>query len=198
MNVQGPNVKMSDKVQVLQPTFNTTEYETTVKMLIENILQLSGFALQTFGMSDYRTQQDTTATEIESRERRTFLTRARLIRTQIPHLSRILGKLLAVDRAIFNTPNVDAPIWVDFPDSVQESNLRLAQTVQTLRAAMAASDDTIVRILHPEWNDDMWDDEVAKLKSEYASPVMDPNSLPAEPPKPGQTDIPGTSASGRS
>jgi hypothetical protein len=193
-NVKGPNVTMADKIQVLQPSFNPVEYETTAKMLVEHILQLSGFALQTFGMSDYRTQQDTTATEIESRERRTFLTRARIIRTQIPHLSRILSKLLAVDKAVFNTPNVVAPIWIEFPDSVQESMLRLAQTAQTLWAGQSASLDERIKLLHPDWNDDMWDEEVAKVKAEFAAPIMDPNSLPPEPSKPGETGIPGASA----
>jgi len=184
-SVKGPNVKMSDKLQVLQPTFDPLGYEKTATMLIEQIVQLSGFALQTFGLGQSTTRSiESTATEVEARERLTFLTRGRFIRTQTPHLSRILSKLLAVDRVVFGTPNVDAPIWVEFPDSVQESMLRLAQTVQTLFVGEAASKDQIVRILHPGWNDDMWDEEVAKLKAEYAPSVTDPFSLPPENPQP--------------
>lgn len=196
--IKGPNTTMSDKLQVLQPKFEPTGYADTAAALIQQILQLSGFSSQTFGLEKESTRSiESTATEIEARERLTFLTRGRFIRTQTPHLSRIVGKLLAVDRAIFGTPNVDAPIWVDFPDSVQESMLRLAQTVQTLFAADSASMDQRVRILHPDWNDDMWDEEVAKLKAEYAAPISDPESLPAEKPvKPGQVDaIPGQSKS---
>jgi len=180
-NVKGPNVTMSDKIQVLQPAFTPTGYAETASALIEQILQLSGFSAQTFGMEKSASRSiESTATEVEARERLTFLTRGRFIRTQTPHLSRILSKLLAVDRAVFNIPNVDAPIWVEFPDSVQESLLRLAQTVQTLFTAESASKDQIVRILHPGWNDDMWDEEVAKLRVEYASPVIDPGALPPE------------------
>lgn len=183
-SVKGPGVKMSDKFQVLQPTFNTAEYEATAKMLMEQILQMSGFALQTFGMTpgSFRTQADTTATEVESRERRTFLTRARQIRTVTPHLSRILGKLLAVDKTIFGTPNVIAPIWVEFPDSVTESMLRLAQTAQTLFVGQSASLEERIKLLHPDWNDDMWDEEVGKVKQEFAVPVVDPFALPPETP----------------
>lgn len=190
---KGPTVKMSDKLQVLQPSFDPTGYSNTAAALIEQILQLSGFSTQTFGMEKDTTRSiESTATEIEARERLTFLTRGRFIRTQTPHLSTILAKLLAVDKAIFNTPNVVAPIWIEFPDSVQESMLRLAQTVQTLFAGEAASKDQIVRILHPDWNDDMWDEEVAKLKAEYAPPVTDPGSLPPEipAPKPGRNVTP--------
>lgn len=186
--------KMADKVEILQPTFDPKGYEATATMLIEQILQLTGFALQTFGLNQNSSKSaDTTATEVESRERRTFLTRGRLIRTQSPHLSNILSKLLAVDKAIFGTPNVVSPIWVEFPDSVQESMLRLAQTVQTLFTAESASADERVRILHPDWNDDMWDEEVAKWKTEFAPSVTDPMALPPEAPAPGK---PGVSTDG--
>ncbi|TIH33688.1 phage portal protein [Subtercola vilae] len=183
--ISGPNVKMSDKIQVLQPTFNTAEYESTATMLIQQILQMSGFALQTFGYlpSGMRTQADTTATEIESRERRTFLMRGRVIRTAIPHLSSVLSKLLAVDRVVFGTPNVDAPIWVEFPDSVTESQLRLAQTVQTLFTGESASRIERIKIMHPDWNDDMWDAELKLQEKEFAAPtVVDPMAVPPEAP----------------
>lgn len=195
-SVKGPNVKMSDKIEVLQPTFNPDEYATTAQMLIEQILQLSGFSLQTFGMDQASAKSaDTTATEIESRERRTFLTRGRQIRTSTPHLARIIRKLLAVDKAVFGTPNVDMPVWIEFPDSVQESMLRLSQTAQTLFAGQSGSLLERVKLLHPDWNDDMWDDEVAAIKEEFAAPIADPMSVPSvAPPKPGTTGIPGTTA----
>lgn len=183
---KGPNIKMSDKLQVLQPAYDPTGYQTTATALLEQILQLSGFALQTFGMDKSSTKSaDTTATEVESRERRTFLTRGRMIRTQTPVLSRILRKLLSVDRAVFNTPNVDAPIMVEFPDGVQESMLKLAQTVQTLFAGESASLTERVKILHPEWNDDQWAEEVDLIKAEFAQSVQDPADVPVE--KPGAT-----------
>ena len=173
--VQGPNVSMSDKVQVVQPAFDPKGYQDTAQSLLDNILQLSGFTLQTFGMNTNSSKgMETTATEVEARERRTFMTRDRLIRAQVPHLTSVMRKLLAVDKAVFGTPNVDAPVTVSFPDGVQESMLKLAQTAQTLFTGEAASKDQIVRILHPDWNDDQWDEEVKKLKREYAQPVVDP------------------------
>jgi hypothetical protein len=35
-----------------------------------------------------------------------------------------------------------------------------------------------VKILHPEWNDDMWDAEVALIQKEFPTPVTDPMALP--------------------
>lgn len=172
--VKGPNTTMSDKIQVAQPKFDPTGYASTASSIIEQVLQMSGFSTQTFGMqkNEIRTIEST-ATEIEARERLTFLTRNRIIRTATPHLQRVVEKLLAVDKAVFGTDNVDAPVWVTFPDSAQESLLRLAQTVQTLVAAEAASMDQVVRILHPDWNDDQWSAEVEKLKEQYGTPSED-------------------------
>lgn len=176
--VKGPNVGMGDKIQTVQPQFDPKGYADTAEALIEQILQFSGFSLQTFGIGASQSRSiETTATEVEARQQRTFLTRARLIRVQQPHLATVLRKLLAVDRAVFGTPNVDAPVLVTFPEGVQESLLKLAQTVQILFTGEAASKDQIVRILHPDWNDDMWDAEVKKLNKEYAAPVMDPEAL---------------------
>lgn len=179
---RGPNDKMADKIEVVQPAFDPSGYETTVVHLIERILELSGFALQTFGL-DKATQRsgDTTATEVESRERRTFLTRGRLIKTQTPHLSRIIRKLLAVDRVVFGTPNVDSMIRVEWPDGVQESTLKLAQTVLALFQGENASRLERVKILHPEWNDDQWSAEVKAIEAEFQEPIQDPALLPPEP-----------------
>ena len=190
-SVKGPNVKMGDKVEVVQPAFDPAGYAATATALLEQILQLTGFALQTFGMDKSSTKSaDTTATEVESRERRTFLTRGRLIRTQTPHLSRVIQKLLAVDKAIFNTPNVAAPILVEFPDGVQESMLKLAQTVNTLFLAESASLDERLRILHPEWNDDMWNLEASKIRDEFTNPILDPMAPPMAPAEPDDEAAP--------
>ena len=191
--IKGPNVKMSDKLQVLQPVYAPAGYEATANMLIETILQMAGFTTQTFGIGATSSRSiESTATEVEARERRTFLTRGRQIRSSIPRLSRILTKLLAVDRVVFGTPNVDAPIWVDFPDSVQESPLKLAQTALTLFTSQSASLDERVKGLHPGWNDDMWDEEAAKVQKEFAPSVVDPFALPAEAPKPPDPGSTGT------
>ena len=39
-----------------------------------------------------------------------------------------------------------------------------AQTANLLAAASAASTDTLVRMIHPEWEDEQVDEEVAKIE----------------------------------
>jgi hypothetical protein len=53
-----------------------------------------------------------------------------------------------------------------FTDGVQESPLSIAQTVQALRAAEAASDKVLVGMVHPDWDEDDVDAEVALIQAE--------------------------------
>jgi hypothetical protein len=104
-------------------------------------------------------------------------------------LARIVRKLLAVDRAVFGHPNVDAPILVDFPDGVSESMLKLSQTVLALFQGENASRLERQKILHPDWNDDMWAAEVARLEKEFPAvePITNPDDVSPTPPPPASS-----------
>ncbi|MGN8024704.1 phage portal protein [Microbacterium sp. 22242] len=181
-------MSMADRVQVLQPAFEPVGYKETVDMLIEQILQMSGYSLSTFGVNQ-ENRGDKTATEIEARERRSLMTRARKIRIWKPVLLAHVAKLLEVDRVFFAKPNKTTDLAVEFSDGVQESQLRLAQTVQALYAAESASVEERVSILHPDWDEQQISDEVARIRAEFAHPVPDPQMSPFDQPTdPGAAD----------
>jgi A118 family predicted phage portal protein len=181
------NSGLSDRMQLLQPQIPTQPYIDTINALTEQILQMAGYSMQTFGVGDTGTVR--TATEIESRERRSLMTRSRKIRNWIPGLRDVLTKLLAVDNAIFGAHNSVLPIYVEFPDSVQETQLALAQTVQTLFAGESASLHERVTIMHPDWTDQQVVVEVDLIRSETA--IQDPTMLPAQQPKIPEIGKPG-------
>jgi hypothetical protein len=170
-------LSMADRVQVLQPTFDPGGYKQTVDALIEQILQMAGYSLSTFGVNP-ENRGDKTATEIEARERRSLMTRARKIRTWKPVLLAHVRKLLEVDAAWFGKPNNAGGLAVEFSDGVQESQLRLAQTVQALYAAESASVEERVSILHPDWDEEQISEEVARIREEFAHPTVDPLMSP--------------------
>ena len=132
------------------------EHRATCLALLERILSAAGYSPATFGLDDGSGAAQT-ATEVKARQQRSFLTRDRKLRVIRPALSDLLHKLLAVDAAVFNTAITPSRPQVEFPDGVQESLLSLAQTAQALRTAEAASTDTLVRMLHPEWDDEQVD-----------------------------------------
>lgn len=148
------------------------EHARTADELAARILQTAGYSAQTFGEgADGRA---VTATEVRQKERRSFLTRDRKVRIYRPTLATLVGKLATVDR--FINPVKGAPVGplkVEFPDGVVESSLQLATTGQMLRAAEAASTKTLVQMVHPEWDSEQVDAEVALIQAETNRPVLD-------------------------
>lgn len=175
---------MADRVQVLQPNFDPAGYKATADALIEQILQMAGYSLSTFGVQDDE-GGDQTATEVEARERRSLMTRSRKIRIWKPILIAHITKLLDVDREFFGKSNVTAGIEVEFSDGVQESQLRLAQTVQALYVSESASAEERVSILHPDWDEEQIGKEVARIKAEFAHTANDPEMTPFDEPGAG-------------
>lgn len=139
------------------------EHERTAQCLLEEILRCSGYSAQTFGEGE---QGPTTATEIESRDRRSLLTRDRKLRLWRPAIADVTEKLLAVDKTVFGSSVTPSRPTVTFADSVQDTPADLAATAAALRGARAASTETLVRLTHPDWDDDRVKVEVAAIKAE--------------------------------
>jgi A118 family predicted phage portal protein len=174
--------KLADQIQYVQPKVEFDQYKATAETLIEQILQMSGYSMQTFGVGDTGTTR--TATEINSKERRSLMTRARKIRNWRPGLVEVLTKLLNVDRDMFGNPNVASGLTVEFSDGVQETQLALANTVQALFLAEAASLHERVSIVHPDWDDDAVQAEVDLIHAETGTapdPMVPPDFGPASP-----------------
>ncbi|MCL4722539.1 MAG: phage capsid protein, partial [Gammaproteobacteria bacterium] len=63
---------------------------------------------------------------------------------------------------------------VTFPASVSPTQREIAESVQMLNAAQAASVDTRVRMVHPDWTDTQVTAEVEKIMTEQSmtTPTM--------------------------
>lgn len=166
------------KLTLNQFSIRVAEHQATCQELTEVILRSAGYSSATFGEASDGAPM--TATEVSARERRSYLTRDRKIRLEKPGVGRILGKMLAIDHEVFNTPlTVQAP-QVAFGDAIQESPLLLAQTTLAMDTARAASIETKVRTLHPDWDDTRVATEVAELRTEQApKPAVDPFAITA-------------------
>lgn len=160
----------------IQFAIRVQEHQATVEALLAQILRTAGYSAQTFGAADAGAAM--TATEVQSRERRSFLTRDRKIRPWRPALQYLAEKALAIDAAVFRT-GVDPslPVSVDFGDTVQEAQEALARTAQAMFTAQAASTRTRVQLLHPDWDEATVDEEVARISEEFGTPAPDPVDL---------------------
>jgi PBSX family phage terminase large subunit len=163
-------------IQAEQFEIRYAEHQATITQLMSDALRTAGYSSQTFGMVDGSSRGQATATEIEAKQQRSFMTRDRKIRLWRPAIADAVAKLLAVDKAIFNSQvTVDDPT-VGFPDGVQDTMLTLAQTAQALATAKAASTKTIVEMVHPDWDNDQVKAEVDLIQTEdaAAAPLPDP------------------------
>lgn len=169
----GKDSTIQDQIQLIQPEIPVEAHQATLQMLMEQILQMAGYSMQTFGVGDTGTVR--TATEIESRERRSLLTRKRKIRIWTPAIKALVSKLIEVDNEFFGQSSKFDSIDVTFTDGVQETQLALAQTVQAMFAAESASLEKRVRILNPDLDDDDLSAEIELVRKEFA-----PKPLPTE------------------
>lgn len=168
-----PSEDGKQEIIAQQFLIRVTEHLDTVRDLVHRSIQAAGYATATFGDG---TDGVMTATEVHARERRTYLTRDRKIRHERPAVAYLSRKMLSIDAAIYGTRGLDwlDPISVTFADTVQDSALSMAQTVQALQVAQAASTETRVRMVHPDWDEPDVAAEVGRIMAESPSALPDP------------------------
>lgn len=158
-------------LEVVQFEIRVAEHRDTVSDLIDQILRSSGYSGQTFGRGG---EVAVTATEVTARERRSMTTRGKKVLRWQDGLAHSLEALLAVDAAVFGSKAVAQRPVVEFGDSVSEDPLTLAQTLQFIAVAEAASTEWRVRKLNPDWEDRLVQAEVARIHAEKNLAVADP------------------------
>lgn len=162
----GKDQTLEQQIQMIQPQIPVQAHQTTAQALMEQILQMAGYSMQTFGVGDTGTVR--TATEIESRERRSLLTRDRKIRIWIPAIRELVMKMIAIDNEFFHQSTKFDSISIAFTAGVQETELHLAQTAQAIFASESGSLERRVKLLNPDLDDDDLSYEIELARHEFA------------------------------
>lgn len=152
-----------------QFAIRVAEHAGTAADLTAQIVRGAGYSMQTFGEAG---DVAATATEVVARERRTYTTRSRKITYFRPGLARFVEALLAVDAAVFDSGVTPARPVIEWPDGVAVDPKGLAETLDLLNRAEAASTEVRVRMLHPDWDDPQVAAEVEAIRSD--SGMLDP------------------------
>lgn len=156
----GTNDIMANQFQI-----RVAEHQQTCADYVNRIVQGAGYSGQTFG--EYDGGSAMTATEIRARERKTLITRNKKVLYWRPGIRDFLYGWLAVKRSVFNDNSVspERP-EAEFPEAVLPDQLELAQTAGALAMADAASKETLVRMVHPDWSDEEVRTEVSMIYAE--------------------------------
>lgn len=107
-----------------------------------------------------------TATEVRAHQRRSLMTRGKKIRLWTPQLLDHLQTRIEVANANLGAGIREGAFTVAFPGAVQESTIDLANTALALRNAEAASVETRVQMVHPDWDGEQVATEAARIMSE--------------------------------
>ena len=166
----GDNPTVENMVVAQQFQIRVEEHRTTIRELTLAALSACGYSGSTFGLD---TEVAKTATEVGAVRGRTAATRKKKTRYWTHPLEDFLYVLSELDRAVFGRPGYapDERPRVSFPPFDSPSLLDLAQTAQALKAAEAASTETLVRLIHPDWDDQEVDEEAARIKGDAPEPL---------------------------
>lgn len=158
-------------ITLSQFAIRVAEHDATADRIVRQAVQSAGYSVATFGMEDAAA---ITATEVKARQRKSMTTRKQKTGYWAPALADILHVQLMLDRVLFSRGIVPERPRVTFGAAVSDDPTSVAQTLSLLTQAQAASVDTRVRILHPDWDDERVQIEVDRILVETGQAVPDP------------------------
>lgn len=155
-----------------QFAIRTQEHNVTTLSLIERIVTSAGYSPQSFGLNIEGRAESGTALRL--RERKSFVTQAKKQRYWRSPLEDVLEAMLAIDREILRSGVTVYRPRVEMQDSIAPSTREVAESVELVSRARAASTQTLVQMLHPEWEKAEVDAEVKRILEEQGASVPDP------------------------
>lgn len=159
-------------ITAVQFAIRTEEHARTAQDLFDRIVVGAGYSPQSFGEKGNGAQM--TATEVDARsdesdrttsKKRSYFTRA---------LEDLAYIALVIDRDIFGSPVTPMRPRLAFLDAAQTDLRDRASALNLINLAQAASVETKVRLLHPEWDDQQVTAEADAIKIEQGLNVTDP------------------------
>lgn len=158
-----PNVTGPQQITPQQFAIRVTEHRDTALELMARIVGAAGYSGQTFGLTG---DVALTATEVAARERKSLITRDKkglYWRPAVAHMVQVLQQL---GNAHFGWGVSAERPTAQLPDAVQPDQRSVAETADLLNRAIAASIETRVKLVHPDWDDEQVQAEVERIKDE--------------------------------
>jgi A118 family predicted phage portal protein len=146
-------------ITLAQFSIRHAEHKATADEIFAMVMRHAGLSAQTLGEEG---EVAMTATEAQARERLSFVTRDSGAQVWNPELVEAISILLEVEAIQFGGPPPE-DIQIEFGDSVSDGPETIARTVQMLDAADAISQDTKIRMVHPDWGQSRIDQEIALM-----------------------------------
>jgi hypothetical protein len=154
-----------ETISAHQFAIRSEEHGSTLLALTKEVLQLAGYSLSSYG--EFAGGPDITATEVQDRTTNTTATNAKKQLQFSASFAPFARAMLALDAVHYGAvPQGDAEIIIEWPDTTTIDPLKQGQAFQAYYAAYSASIETLVRMMHPDWDADAVGLEVAAIKEE--------------------------------
>lgn len=167
-----PN-RTADTIEVVDFALRVDEHEKTARFLFERIVASARYSPQSFGVIPDGGAM--TATEVNAKENRSERTTKAKRRYWNPVVPEVAFQLACIEADVFDRG--DTPVAVPrlvWPDLDGTDLGDLAATVEVINRAAAASTETKVRMLHPDWEPQEIADEATKIRADEGLGVDDP------------------------
>lgn len=152
------------------------EHQKTSMELLKNIITTAGYSPQSFGL-DINGQAES-GTALNVRERKTIMTRSKKQGYWKTAIEDILEMMLTIDKEL-NGGNYEViRPQVDFQDNMAFDLGQIADSVYKLNQAQALSLKTKIRMIHPDWTEQMVDEEVQTISEETGITGMEVDDIP--------------------
>lgn len=126
------------------------QHRDTAMDFINRIITAAGYSPQSFGLSIAGSAESGTALNI--RERKSIITQSKKQGFYKTAIEDLLQMMLAIDKSVFNTPNVEIlKPNIEFQDSLAFDLNTVADSIEKLNRATAISTMTKVQMAHPDW-----------------------------------------------
>lgn len=161
------------------------EHRSTAREFIERVVSNAGYTPASIGASTDASGMSRTGAALRVAEHKTILTQRRKASHWKTSLAMLSRHLLLIDKKEFGgdvmIPDDELFPQVEMSDSVIDQPLELAQTALAMKTAEAASVETRVKLIHPDWSDSEVASEVARIQDEAKATA----ALTAPPTTPG-------------
>lgn len=159
--------RASSPITVINPEIRAESRLAVCENLIRQILSLAGYAPQSAGLDVEGRAESGTALNV--RERKSIRTSETKKTFWWHAINDIVRAMLRLDKKVFRSA-VDPEIEfsVELPANNQPDISQLAQIVEQLERAGAASIQTKVDMLHPDWTDAQKEEEIERIQAEHS------------------------------
>ena len=173
LDIGGEGAEM--KITPSQFSIRAQEHAQTYEATLRAIISMAGYSPQTFGLDIEGNAQSGTARRIM--EKKSLATNAKKQSYWKAPLETFMTAVLHLDKALYGNAQLhdDDSVRVELHDPIVTDPSDVAQAVSLLHNAQAASTETLIKMLHPDWTQAKVDEEKDAVFSEYGidSPKID-------------------------